>query len=114
MAEIASLVTRVAAEGPTLARDITNTRVFRCREEGDVSTAEKLMRDLGVDNLVVVDTDGKLVGYVNLSTVSRQDTENSSRPSLKDRALPIHVEPRGRGSIFDCGLASFNRDERAR
>jgi predicted transcriptional regulator len=114
MAEIASLMTRVAAEGRTLVRDIMNTPVFSCREEEDVSTAQKLMRDLGVDNLVVVDTDGKLVGCVNLSTVSRQGSENSSRRSLRDRSLPINVEPRGRGSIFDCGLAASKCDGRAR
>jgi predicted transcriptional regulator len=111
--EIASRMMRVAADGRTLVRDIRNTPVFSCREEEDVSVAEKLMRDLGVDSLPVVDSAGTIVGYVNLSAVSRQDRENSSRRFLRDRSLPIQVEPRGRGSIFDCGLGISKCAERA-
>lgn len=73
------ITVRVTAEGRdpeiTTARDVMSQPVVVVRPQQDVLEAEQLMHDYQVRRLPVVETDGRLVGYVTTATIARRDAD---------------------------------------
>ena len=65
---------RVTAKGVDTATpigDVMTTRVFSCRRDDAIETALDLMGARNVRRLPVLDSDGRMVGIVTLSDLSR-------------------------------------------
>jgi len=65
---------RVVAKGlppSTIVADVMTARLFSCRQDDQIETALDLMGARNVRRLPVLDTDGRMVGIVTLSDLSR-------------------------------------------
>ena len=65
---------RVVAKGlppSTIVADVMTARLFSCRQDDQIDTALDLMGARNVRRLPVLDTDGRMVGIVTLSDLSR-------------------------------------------
>ena len=65
---------RVVAKGlppTTPVGDVMTARLFSCRQDDEVETALDLMGSRNVRRLPVLDNDGRVVGIVTLSDLSR-------------------------------------------
>lgn len=70
---------RVTAEGrdplTTPVRDVMSQPVVVVRPQQEVLEAEQLMHDYQVRRLPVVESDGRLVGYVTTATIAKRDPD---------------------------------------
>ena len=73
---------RVTAEGrdpqATPVGDVMSRPVVTVRSQQEVVEAEQLMHDHQVRRLPVVETDGRLVGYVTTATIAKRDADETA------------------------------------
>ena len=83
---------RVTAQkrDPTVvtAGDVMTPNPVTCSEDGDLSDAERIMRDEQVRRLPVVDSNGLLVGYLALAKIARSDNALRSGQVLQGVSEP--------------------------
>ena len=76
------ITVRVTAEGrdprTTLVRDAMTRQLVTVRPQQDVADAEQLMLDRQVRRLPVVETDGRLAGYITLATIARREADEKA------------------------------------
>jgi CBS domain-containing protein len=92
------ITVRVIAEGRdpsgTLVRDAMTTGLFVIHPEQDLSDAEALMKNHQIRRLPVVETGGRLVGYVTMATIAREEADEKA----VGRMLKGIFQPRKRDS----------------
>jgi CBS domain-containing protein len=73
---------RVTAEGrdsrATLVREVMTRDLVTVRPQQEVAEAQQLMHDHQVRRLPVVETDGRLVGYVTTATIARKEGDEKA------------------------------------
>jgi CBS domain-containing protein len=77
------IAVRACAQGlaPTLtsAGEVMTAEVVACRDSDDVKEAERLMVEHAVARVLVVDSDGRLVGVVSLADIAQVMDSESAR-----------------------------------
>jgi CBS domain-containing protein len=92
------ITVRVIAEGrdpaSTPVRDAMTTGLYVVRPEQDLTEAESLMKHHQIRRLPVVETGGRLVGYVTMATIAREEIDEKA----VGRLLKGIFQPRKRDS----------------
>lgn len=98
---------RVTAEGrdsrSTLVREVMTRDLVTVRPQQEVADAEQLMQDHQVRRLPVVESDGRLVGYVTTATIARKEGDEKAVArvlkgiSQTGKPAPEAAATRGRG-----------------
>lgn len=62
------------------------TDIFTCREDDDILTAAKIMKEQEIGRLAVVDDDGKLTGIISFGHIFRNDVSAEEASEMVLRA----------------------------
>jgi len=89
---------RVIAEGrdprQTLVRDAMTSSVYTIRPQQDLTEAESLMNQHQIRRLPVVETSGRVVGYITMATIAKEEGDEK----VVGRMLKGVFQPRKRDS----------------
>jgi len=97
-----AVVTRDRSAARIAAREVSGGRLVTCRLEDDVRRALEIMRNEGVRRLLVVDSEGKLMGIISLNDLTlaaRRGEPSRTNVVTHDELVPtLQAICRHRGS----------------